>query len=177
MAFSHDGIELYSNMDSSEVLSSYLLSRSNFEDIVSFDQFKKYFPKGYSQDSIKHIYNNLKLERLEECILPSLDRIKREFEVPLKDIIENMDNSSDLKIQHYSLEGLVGRLEEVKKVYDSQNRLADIKISDSLEEINTLIQALDDTGVDKDLLEHKDFNNLVAQGHKAVQKCEILLEK
>lgn len=147
-------------MNSLNILKEYLLSRSNLEEIVPFDKFKRFFPKTILEHLAQKLYDELAFQK--SVVLRCLDEeIENLFDVPL----DSASRQFDIPASKYSLSDTVDSLNTVRDISMSQLNLLNNSILNVYEEVDIGIGKIDD--VQNDVLPKE----LLDATEESIDKC------
>jgi len=123
-----------------DLLDEFLFGRTKLANNLSYEKFKKLFPKGTNEDTLKEIYNHLR----------NLDsKTKRSLK---KSLDGTFTNSKILEVTHFSIghqeHDTVGKinnnLSSLSNILDSELEVLLEKYNNELDELKLEIQGFDD---------------------------------
>lgn len=161
-------------MESSTILEDFLLSRSSLVEIIKFEHFERLFPKNVPKDIIQKVFEELIEQRESNCIQPSRQKIRDQFDVPLSGTIEKVNESHTITIGKYSINDLINRLCKLDDIFTVQNKLFCDQIAEVLNEIKLICDEFNELKYSKAWFRGTDENavhDVIDETVRSVDKC------
>lgn len=164
-------------MDSSIILKDFLISRSNLEDIISFDQFSKLL-KGESEDVVHQLYSDLSNQRRD--VVDQVEQlVDREFQLPLDNV--KLSVQTDLKqLGKLNLVDLLKKLRSLQGNIVSESSLLDSQIKEIQTELMKSIENLSNLRFGNSWARGGDnieVQTIVQNSLESIKKCESYIKK
>lgn len=131
-------------MESSIILENFIVSRSSLHEVITFEQFERFFSSKIPKHTIQAIFDDLVEQRETKLIEPIKTRIEEKFDVPLQDAIDKLRRSQAVSVGRHSVNNLLSRLSKLENVFDTQNESIDNQITNVIQEIETICNEFND---------------------------------
>lgn len=113
-----------------DLLSEFLFERTNFPNLLSLEKFKKLFPKGVSDSTVKDVYNHL-----------------RKLDAKNKKVIQKTIDNDTVSVRHGDSLLVTKNEESIEKVMitlDSISKIIDAELEESMENYNNELRVFEE---------------------------------
>ncbi|EGW30982.1 uncharacterized protein SPAPADRAFT_52171 [Spathaspora passalidarum NRRL Y-27907] len=127
-------------MESSSILSNYLMSSTEIKSDISFESFSREFPSRTPQDVVRAIYDQLIIQQEQNIRSKVIDTINNTYKFPVNQVSSVIQKNSSVKEK--KLNNLINQMEKLASTLSLQEQSLSEESDQYIKEIKLLIGEL-----------------------------------